>query len=456
MIQPSHFVAIFGGAVAGSEAAAILAERGIYTVVFDQHALPYGKIETGLPKWHDKLRDQEEKKINQKLKHPNVFFVPLVKLGRDISFEEITQEWGFSAVLLATGAWSDRRLPLENIDNYLYKGFYYQNPFVAWFNQAHDPNYQGPHIDIRDNAIVVGGGLASFDVLKILMIETTRLALEKKGHSVDILTLEKKGIAKILDSLNIKFEDLNLKGCTLYYRRRIIDMPLNSLPENPTKRDYEIAFRVREKIFQNMQNKYLFKMEECRTPVDIILKRDKIAGLKFRKTKVNNGNLSEIKNSDYEVNSPLIISAIGSIPEPIKGIPYENSVFKLIDEETGQIEGYDHVFALGNAVTGRGNIKESQLHGRRVSEKVMDEFLAWNEDDYQEVFDKQNKNVNEKVNLIGKHLQTKNLLATEKITEIMSRIKSLQKRNNFKGNYDTWIKKHLPIRIENMIPGERK
>ena len=60
-----HFVAIFGGAVAGSEAAYQMAMRGFRVVVFDQNTLPYGKIEDGLPKWHEKLRDKEEGKINE-------------------------------------------------------------------------------------------------------------------------------------------------------------------------------------------------------------------------------------------------------------------------------------------------------------------------------------------------------------------------------------------------------
>ena len=61
-IHPGHFVAIFGGACAGSEAAFRLAERGIYVAVFEQQALPHGKIEDGLPKWHVKLRNKEEGK----------------------------------------------------------------------------------------------------------------------------------------------------------------------------------------------------------------------------------------------------------------------------------------------------------------------------------------------------------------------------------------------------------
>ena len=130
-IHPGHFVAVVGGAVAGAEAAAQLTSRGIYVAVFEQNPLPYGKIEDGLPKWHVKLRDKEEQKIDEKIKNPYVFYVPNAKLGQDIAFEDLINNWGFSAVLLATGAWRDRPLPVRDIEKYLNRGFYFQNPFVV-------------------------------------------------------------------------------------------------------------------------------------------------------------------------------------------------------------------------------------------------------------------------------------------------------------------------------------
>ena len=128
-MKAGHYVAIFGGAVAGSEAAEKLANRGIRAVVFEQNYLPYGKIESGLPKWHVKLRDSQEAKIDAKLKHPLVRFVPRVRLGVDLNLNNVIHDWGFSAVLLATGAWRDRPLPIPGVDDYINKGLYYQNPF---------------------------------------------------------------------------------------------------------------------------------------------------------------------------------------------------------------------------------------------------------------------------------------------------------------------------------------
>src|SRR5262245_64845729 len=116
---PRHVVAVVGGATAGAEAAAMLAQRDVQVVVFEQNPRPYGKIEDGLPRWHVKLRRKEYETINHKLSRPGIYFVPCTKIGRDIDFADLVSEWGFSAVLLAHGAWHDRPLPLPGADAYL-------------------------------------------------------------------------------------------------------------------------------------------------------------------------------------------------------------------------------------------------------------------------------------------------------------------------------------------------
>ena len=301
MTHPTHFVAIFGGAVSGSEAAYQLSKRGIYSVVFEQNVLPYGKIEDGLPKWHVKLRNKEEEKVNEKIKHPYVMYVPNVKLGKDINFEDIVN-WGFSAVFLATGAWNDRLLPIEGIDDFVDKGLYYQNPLVYWFNHYHEPGYDGKQFDLLDDAIVIGGGLASIDVLKILMIEITQKALEQKGHKTDLFTLD-RGIDKEIENIGLTLADLGIKGCTLYYRRRIIDMPLSPLPTD-TPEQLEKAQNVRQKILNNFQTKFLFRVKECHMPLEKIVEDGRLSGLKFCKTKIENGKAEQIPDSEVEIKSP--------------------------------------------------------------------------------------------------------------------------------------------------------
>jgi len=283
------------------------------------------------------------------------------------------------------------------------------------------------------------------------MIETFRKALEKKGKFVNVLEIEKKGIPVILEDLGLTFNDLHLEGCTLYYRRQLSDMPLSSLPENPSERDIETAHRVRQKIVDNVQKKFLFRFAGCHQPVRIISDEENLKGLVFEKTEIKDGKLSVIADSEYNVASPLVISAIGSLPEPISELPYSGQSFEIENQETGQIKGFDDVFALGNAVTGRGNIRESQLHGRHVSEQVIDEFLAWQPEDYEEIFDRAIENADRKVEKLSTQLQTRPQLSKDNVENILNQANTMQKKVGFDGEYRNWINKYLPVRVENIV-----
>lgn len=448
-----HYVAIFGGAVAGSEAAFQMAERGFRVVVFDQNTLPYGKIEDGLPKWHEKLRDQEEAKINKKLSHNNVKFVPNARLGENIDFLDIAVNWGFSAVLLATGAWKDRPLPIEGIDNYVNKGLYYQNPLVYWFNHYHEPNYQGQQFDIVDDAMVIGGGLASLDVVKILMIETVQKALQERGHEVDMFTLD-RSIAKVLDQLGYTLNDLGLKGCTLFYRRRDIDMPLSPMPTD-TPEQLEKAQKVRKKIMENFLKKYLFKFEPCWAPIDKIVEDGELKGIVFQKTKIENGKVIPIDGESSDFKSPLVISSIGSLPEKIPGIPARGSTFAVDENDCCRLQGFDNVFALGNAVTGRGNIKESMMHGKEVAIDVMDQYLDWQEEDFSNWLRASENQITQQVANIADTINQQQYISPELLETIESNIASLQNDAGYHGEFFDWVEDKLPERLEDQLEASK-
>src|ERR1700691_6650428 len=127
---PRHVVAVVGGATAGAEIAHILAARGAQVVVIEQNPRPYGKIEDGLPRWHVKQRRDEYEEINRRLDHPNIHFVPLTRMGRDIDFNELREAWGLSAIVLTNGAWRDRPFPVEGADQFIDRGLVYQNRLI--------------------------------------------------------------------------------------------------------------------------------------------------------------------------------------------------------------------------------------------------------------------------------------------------------------------------------------
>ena len=173
-IDKKHYIAVIGGSISGSEAASILAQNGFRVVVFEMNKLPYGKIEDGLPNWHINLRNRQINEIDNKLDHPNIRFVPNIKIGKDIAFLDIVKHWGFSAIILANGAWKDRELPVDNIEKYKDTQLIYQNAFIDWFNHKHEYNYTGKKYVIKNNTVVIGGGLSSLDVIKAVMIELVK------------------------------------------------------------------------------------------------------------------------------------------------------------------------------------------------------------------------------------------------------------------------------------------
>ncbi len=447
-----HYIAVIGGSISGSEAANLLANNGFRVVVFEMNALPYGKIEDGLPKWHVNLRNRQENEIDNKLDHEDIRFIPLVKIGRDISFDDLVNNWGFSAVIIANGAWRDREFPLKGIEKFKDNGLIYQNDFIYWFNHNHEPDYNGKLYKIKDGAVVVGGGLASLDVVKIVMIELVRNKL-KEVYDIEenLFDLEKKGIDKVLEEHKISFEKLKLKGVHLVYRRNAEDMPLKS-PRDGSKASKNKARIVSAKLLNNYLEKYKFNFKPLRVPIDFIEEDNALKGLVLQKVMVYNGRIVPKENETEELRSDLIISSIGSLPEPIEGLQYSYSALKMRKHVDYHVYGFDNVFAIGNAVTGRGNIQESKQHGQQITRRIIDVHLT--DDALEEWLNNMNRSIKTKVveniNSIIEEIGTKEIQPENIIKNILDKTQAINDKNGYT-TYSEWIEKHRPDRLEDII-----
>jgi ferredoxin--NADP+ reductase len=370
-----YFVAVIGGATAGAEVASRLADRGVSVVVFEQNGRPYGKIEDGLPRWHEALRRKEYQTIDEKLSKAGVSFVPNTKIGVDIGFSDLVNDWGFSAVVLANGAWRDRSLPIEGADAFIDKGLVYQNSFVIAFNHAERGDLTDASYTVHDGAIIVGGGLASIDVAKIHTLELTIEALAKRGIETNLIELEVKGIPKTLAKHDLVWEDLGLSGATIYYRRRVEDMPLMSAPDGADEARIAKVEAGRRRMLNKATDKYRFKVESLCAPEGLVVENDRLVGLRFRRTQIENGRVV-MQDETFEVRGPAIISSIGSIPEAIEGINMNGELFDFKDWDVGKLDGYPTVFSVGNVVTGKGNIVASRKHATVVSKTAIEAYLG--------------------------------------------------------------------------------
>jgi NADPH-dependent glutamate synthase beta subunit-like oxidoreductase len=447
-VNRSRYVAaIVGGAIAGAETAGLLADRGITSVVFEQNARPYGKIEDGLPRWHVKLRQKEYETINQRLDRPDVHFVPLTKIGQDIDFHDLVTEWGFTTVILAHGAWRDRPLPIEGVDDFVGRGLIYQNPLIYWFNHFNEAGYDGPRYDLRDGAIVVGGGLASIDVMKVLQIELVHRTLEERGIREDMLRIEHAGVPTVLSEHGLQWEALGLKPATLYYRRRVEDMPLVETPPEADPERQRKFEATRRKILEKAMQKYAFQVQPLRFPIGFLVDRDRLAGLRFQHTRIEGGRVIPIEGQFEEAPAPLVVSSIGSVPEPMKGIPQRGELYDYKDRVLGRLEGYETVFSTGNVVTGKGNILASRRHSIQATTYVIESFLGLGHDGNRGEAGAPNS-LREDARHVASELADwtngRPGLDETAMNRLIVRVGERQKAVGYDGSYQAWIEKVTP------------
>ena len=429
--ESRHFVAVIGGAVSGSVAAEILAEAGMEVAIIEQNERPYGKIEDGLPRWHVHQRVKEYERIDGRLGRENIHFIPCTKLGRDVSFGELVEDWGVSAVLLANGAWRDRPLRLDGAEEHLGKGIVYQNPFIYWFNHKDEKGYDGPQVDVPDGAIIFGGGLASIDVAKVCQLELYGNALRARGVDVEMIEMEKKGIPATCAKHGIDPKELGIEGCLMLYRRRQQDMPLAQPVPNATPEQMEKTFATRAKLLGLAQQKYLFRIQDKTLPQELIIKDGRVTGVKVIRTEVDGRKATPIPGTEGSFDTGLIISSIGSIPEPIEGIRMQGEVFAFKDWDLGVYDEEHGVFGVGNVVTGQGNIRASLLHAQKVTEYLKENYFA-------------GALGAAGAETVQQHLEKKEQLPAGKIEDLLGRVRKLQKNAGHDGDYAAWIQKVAP------------
>lgn len=443
-LTPQHTVAVIGAAVAGAQVSRILADRGATIVLFEQNDRPFGKIEDGLPRWHTALRSKEFGRIQELLTHPRVHYVPRTRVGQDVDFKALVSEWGFSAVILANGVWRDRPLPVADADQWVGRGLIYQNPFIMSFNHANDPGYGGQRFDYPDGALVVGGGLASIDVVKVLMLENVRRKLEERGHQVDLEEMEKAGIPKTCEQLGLTYGSLGVAGATLIYRRRAEDMPLAEAPAGASPERIEKVKASRRKIIERAMSKFCFRFEPLASPEEVLSDEGRVVGLKLRRMAPAEGRKLVKTDQVFELRGSVVISSIGSIPEPIPGIQMKGELLAFTDWDLGRLEGLGKVFSAGNVVTGKGNIVASRRHSTGIGEYVASKYLGLDPKEDTDLGQGLREAAEKKAEAVAEQAAKMAPVSPKTYASLMERTRIRQVDVGYEGNLEAWIQAHPP------------
>jgi hypothetical protein len=178
-------------------------------------------------------------------------------------------------------------------------------------------------------------------------------------------------------------------------------------------------------------------------PVGLLVEGDRLVGLRFQHTRVVNGQAVPIPGEVEDVHAPLVVSSIGSIPEPMPGIEQDGVLYRFIDRDLGRLEGYDTVFSTGNVVTGKGNILDSRRHSVQVTTHLVERFLGLNGDHSGEERLLGTAGV-EATAQVAEWVKSRPPLAPAEVDRILARVRARQTEVGYQGEYGAWIARVTP------------
>ena len=145
----------------------------------------------------------------------------------------------------------------------------------------------------------------------------------------------------------------------------------------------------------------------------------------------------------FERRGNLVVSSIGSIPDPIKGVPMKGELFAFTDWELGRLPDHPTVFSVGNVVTGKGNIVASRRHATNVGEQLLASYLGLAEDGHTaeaELAEGVEK-IAGHVDSISEAVRKLGALPEGRLAEIRQRARARQVEVGFESDVATWIKR---------------
>lgn len=368
-------VAVIGSGPAGyysAEALQKLLGDEVRIDIIDRLPVPYGLIRFGVAPDHQSIKAVSRRYEKTALSY-NVRFVGNVMVGRDISVPELMDL--YDAVILATGAPSDRALEMPGSD---LPGVIGSAAIVGWYNGHPDFVDLDPPLDVR-SAVVIGNGNVALDVARILSKTPAEFeGSDIVGHALDALSgssirdihiLGRRGPHQIAMTPKELGELGHLEDAA----------PKIDLADFPPEGDdamLEPGMRksvthLREFAAAGAAKRKTVHFDFFAMPV-AIEGEGKVERVIVERTELD-GELRSVGTGEtYAIDCGLVISCIGYKTPPIEGVPYEHGRGRFANSD-GMIA--DGLYCVGWACRGpTGTIGTNRPDGFEVAEKIAAAF----------------------------------------------------------------------------------
>jgi glutamate synthase (NADPH/NADH) small chain len=314
-------VGVIGSGPAGLSLATFLLRAGVNVTIYERAEKAGGLLTYGIPGF--KLdKNIIQRRINLLLE-AGLDLKTSCEVGKDISFDEVKNS--HDAIFLGIGATEARKAGIKNEDS---ENIYMAMEFLTFVQKKIFNEKVENKIDVRGkNVIVIGGGDTAMDCIR---------------------TAIREGAKKV----------------TCHYRRDVENMP-GSYKEYRNSIEEGAEF-----IFQS-------------TPKEIILKNEKVAGVKFAKTELVNDlanhrkKVQEIPRSETIFEADIVIMALGFSPAKCKFLEENN----IETESWGGVKvskngetSSSKIYAGGDIVRGANLVVRAVFDGREVAKEILKDF----------------------------------------------------------------------------------
>ena len=369
-------IAVIGSGPAGyytAEACQRLFGDAVRVDIIDQLPVPYGLIRFGVAPDHQSIKGVSRRYEAVALTD-NVRFVGNVRLGRDLSIEEL--HGLYDAVVLATGAPRDRALGIPGED---LPGVIGSAAFVGWYNghpdhEALAPPLHGPAV------AVIGMGNVALDVSRILSktraefagSDITAPALE----ALDAATIDRITIVGRRGPHQIAMTPKEL-GELGHLARSAPAVDSADLP--PVEADGALEPGLRKSV-AHLRDFAQAAPKDITVAFDFFAAPVRIEGdgraerLIVERTHLDELGRATGTGETYAIPATMIVSCIGYKTPPIPGIPY--------DERAGRFANSDGLVAPGLYTVGwarrgpTGTIGTNRPDGQAVADRIAAEIAG--------------------------------------------------------------------------------
>ncbi|MBB3858844.1 ferredoxin--NADP+ reductase [Novosphingobium hassiacum] len=367
-------IAIIGSGPAGyytAEAAQKLWGDDVRVDIFDMLPVPYGLIRTGVAPDHQSIKGVS-RRYEQTALSENVRFVGNVKIGQDVSVEELQDL--YDAVVLATGAPRDRPLgiPGDHLGNVQGSA-----AFVGWYNghpefAVLDPDLSG------HTAVVIGMGNVALDVTRILSKTREEFAgSDIVGHALErlmaskirrIIVLGRRGPHQIM----MTPKELGELG---HLQRAAPWVDPRDLPE--LGEDALLEPGIRKSVTHLRSFAAIPESHRADLPLEVefdffaspraLLGEGKVEAIEVERTRIEAGRAVGT-GEFYEIPASLVVSCIGYQTTPIPGVPFDERAGRFANDAGRILPG---LYCVGWARRGpSGTIGTNRPDGFAIVETI--------------------------------------------------------------------------------------